>query len=383
MKKNIAYILIFIIILQLTVVNVKNNVHANEPENLFAKAALLMDAENGRVLFEKNGYEQMPMASTTKIMTCIYVIENSNLEDIVTISKKAASQPKVHLGAREGEKYKLKDLLYALMLESYNDTAVAIAEHVSGTVEQFCMEMTNKAKDIGAYNTSFRTPNGLDADEHYTTAYDLAMIAKYAITNQTFLEIINQKEYSFQEITKKRSFTISNKDAFLHLYEGAIGIKTGFTGKAGYCFVGAVKRDERTFISVVLGSGWPPNKSYKWKDTTKLMNFGVNEFNKKQLIDKNMNFDPIIVEDGITPVIQPYIDEDYSMLVGENEKITILVDLPDKLNAPIKLNQRIGALKLYVDDKQLRSIDIKAQEESRRINYPYILYEIVDKFLLK
>lgn len=187
---------------------------------LNARYALLMDATNRRVLFEKDGYEKVAMASTTKIMTLLVTLENANLDDIVTVSEYAASMPDVQLNMKKDEQYRLGDLVYSLMLESHNDTAVAIAEHVGGSVEGFAAMMNEKAKELGAYDTNFVTPNGLDAEKHYTTAYDLALISSYAIENETFLQIVQTPSYTFHEQTTGKSFTVNNKDRFLTSYEG-------------------------------------------------------------------------------------------------------------------------------------------------------------------
>lgn len=364
----------------------EGNIYSQHPEDttvkplqLNAKSALLMDADNSRVLYEKNGFNKMPMASTTKIMTCIYTLENGNLDDTVTISKNAANQPKVRLGVREGDEYKLRDLLYALMLESYNDCAVAIAEHVSGSVEQFCYDMSNKARDLGAHETNFETPNGLDSENHYTTGFDLALITKYAISNPQFIEIINCKSYTFPELKTGIDRTANNKNAFLHQYEGAIGVKTGFTGKAGYCFVGAVKQEDRTLISVVLASGWPPNKTFKWMDTSKLMNFGVKEFSPKAVVDSGMEFKNVNVEKGIVQSITPYINEDYNMLLGNHESLDTYVAMKPTMKAPITVNQVIGSLEIKVDNKLVKEIPIMAKEASDKINYPYCIKQIIMK----
>ncbi|MDF2540110.1 MAG: hypothetical protein K0S76_3131, partial [Herbinix sp.] len=246
--------------------------------SLHALSALLMDASNNRVLYEENGNNKMPMASTTKIMTCIVTLENADLQDIVTVSSYASSMPDVQLNIKKGDQFYLNDLLYSLMLESHNDVAVAIAEHVGGSVEGFATMMNDKARELGCESTNFVTPNGLDAQGHYTTAKDLAIIASYAIKNDKFIGITNSSTHSFQEIKKGRGYNVSNKNKFLYMMEGAIGVKTGFTGGAGYCFVGAIKRTDKTLISVVLGCGWPPNKSLKWSDTKELMSYGVNNY---------------------------------------------------------------------------------------------------------
>lgn len=203
----------------------ENDVNENE---INALSAILYDKVTGRVLWGKNAYEERAMASTTKIMTCIVALEQANLDDIITVSNLAVRAPEVKLHIKENEEYILEDLLYALMLVSSNDVAVAIAEGISGSVETYCDLMTAKAKEIGAMNTSYKTPNGLDAEGHYSTAYDLAIITKYALENEKFYDIINTSSYSFNELTKGKGFTVNNKNSFLNMYEGANGVKTGF-----------------------------------------------------------------------------------------------------------------------------------------------------------
>ena len=190
-----------------TIAHAGNNV-SSPPDNydLYAKSAILIDADTGRVLYEKNGYEKLSIASTTKIMTCIIALEYGNLKDVFTVSRYAASMPKVKLGVTSNEQYVLKDLLYALMLESDNDAAVVIAEGIGGSVENFASLMNQKARDLGCYNTNFVTPNGLDDENHYSTAYVLALIGRYAIKNPAFLEISNTASYSFCDANYKRNF---------------------------------------------------------------------------------------------------------------------------------------------------------------------------------
>lgn len=354
-----------------------------ELSRLYAKYALLMDATNRRVLYEKSGYEKAPMASTTKIMTLLVTLESANLDDVVTVSKYAASMPDVQLNIRANEQYRLGDLVYSLMLESHNDTAVAIAEHVGGSVEGFTAMMNEKAKEIGAYDTNFVTPNGLDAEGHYTTAYDLALISSYAIENKDFLKIIQTPSYSFHEQTTGRSFTVNNKDLFLTSYKGAIGIKTGFTGNAGYCFVGAVERGKKRFVSVVLASGWPPNKTYKWKDTTRLMNYGMNNYEQKKILKKDTRFQLIPVTDSIEgEPVTPYTKDSVSLLLKEGETVSFDVKLPSKLPAPVKQDETIGELVINVNDEVYQVVPLYSKEERTKITYEYILKNILARYFL-
>ena len=354
-----------------------------ELSKLNARYALLMDADNRRVLFEKSGYEKVPMASTTKIMTLIVALENANLEDLVTVSDYAASMPDVQLNMKKDEQYRLGDLVYSLMLESHNDTAVAIAEHVGGSVEGFATMMNEKAKGLGAYNTNFVTPNGLDADEHYTTAYDLALISSYAIENETFLKIIQTPSYTFHEQTTGKSFTVNNRDRFLTSYEGAIGIKTGFTRNAGYCFVGAVNRDGKHFVSVVLACGWPPHKTYKWKDTTNLMDYGVKQYNLKEILAAGTSFQQIPVMDSIEDApVTPYTKDSVSLLLREEEKVSFDVKLPKKLQAPVKEEQTIGEITIKINDEIYKIIPLYSKENRTKITYEYILKNILSQYFL-
>ncbi len=346
--------------------------------SLSAKAAALIDASNGRVLYEKNGEQELPMASTTKIMTCIVALENANLDDVVTISRYASSMPDVQLNIVAGEKFYLRDLLYSLMLESHNDTAVAIAEHVGGSVECFAMMMNAKAKELGCEHTNFVTPNGLDADEHYTTAVELSRIAAYAIKNQEFLKIINTPSWQFTEINKGRSFTVNNKDRFLSLYDGAIGIKTGFTGKAGYCFVGAVQKNNKTFISTVLGSGWPPHKTYKWTDTKALMDYGVKNYEMKQVFYADKKFDPIAVLKGKEKYVPLYYEGDISLLMRKGEKVHVEYTIPSWIKAPVMCDTEVGTAKYYIGDTLIGEVPILTKTSVEKIDFKYCFQKILD-----
>ncbi len=316
-------------------------VHGEELE-LYATAAVLMDADSGRVLYGKNEDAVMAMASTTKIMTCIVVLETVSQDDMLTVSAYAASMPKVKLYIQKGEQYTVRDLLYSLMLESHNDSAMALAEYVGKqflpselqekdtadyTAEEskmamaaFAARMNQKAAELGCWNTWFITPNGLDATEiivqedgstiqkeHCTTAGELARILCYCIKESpcrdAFLEITRTGSYSFS--SNGRTFSCTNHNVFLSMMEGALTGKTGFTNKAGYCYVGALERDGRTFVVALLACGWPNNKTYKWSDTRKLMQYGMDNYFYRSFMEEGVAFDesllkPIPVQNGQT-----------------------------------------------------------------------------------
>ncbi len=320
-------VLLTVVILFICVLPVRAE---NEPENLYARAAVLMDANSGRILFEKNGEERLPMASTTKIMTLLVTLENADLDGSVEVSAYAASMPDVQLGICEGERYRLFDLCYSLMLESHNDTAVAIAEHVGGSVEGFAALMNQKARDLGCYDTYFITPNGLDAEDetgvHSTTAEDLARIMRCCMENETFLTITQTSSWSFGDLDETRSFTVNNKNAFLNMMEGALTGKTGFTNGAGYCYVGALECDGKRLVAVVLACGWPNNKNWKWSDTTKLMNYGLSEFEQTTVGEDSLTLDSLPVTNGQNPEVNVDVElSQKSLLLSPDDEFSMEV----------------------------------------------------------
>lgn len=382
MKKYITFLCLFLLFF-LSPYHTIKTAAAERPSGLYAKAAILMDGKNQRVLFGKEEKTELPMASTTKIMTCLYTLEHGNLSDIVTFSETAASAPKVHLGAKAGSQFLLSDLLYALMLESYNDVAIAIAEHLSGSVEAFCQAMTEEARSYGCYQTSFETPNGLDSDKHYTTCYDLAILTCHALQNEDFRKIIQEPSYSIKEITEGQFYSLNNKNAFLSSYPNAIGVKTGFTNNAGYCFVGAVETDDRLLISVVLGCGWPPNRNYKWKDTKKLMDYGMENFQNITIsIDDDVPGQlPVLHGQAKICDIHP-LDSVTLLLNTEEETASCRTDLPSALNAPLREGDAIGTVTLSINDKEYRKYPITVSADVRRINYLWCLERLTQKYFI-
>lgn len=343
----------------------------DELSSLHAKAAILMDGDNQRVLFGKEEEKELPMASTTKIMTCLYAIEHGNLSDKVTFSQRAASAPKVRLGAKSGSQFLLSDLLYALMLESYNDVAIAIAEHIGSSVEQFCADMTQEARDYGCYHTSFETPNGLDSAKHYTTCHDLALLTCLALKNDNFCKIIMEQSFSIKELKNGHSYSLNNKNLFLTSYDGAIGVKTGYTNNAGYCFVGAVKKDGHYLISVVLGSGWYPNRRYKWEDTKKLMNYGMKNYSKKEISLSQGIPSKLSVKDGRKSTCTLSIPEPVSLYVSPTEKTKCIISLPASLSAPVQKGTAVGSVVLYIDSKPYRSYPIYTTQNIKKLTFSY------------
>ncbi len=372
-----------------------------EPDNLYAQSAVLMDADSGRVLFSKNGQQEKAMASTTKIMTCILALEYGKLDEQMEVSDYAASQPKVHLGVTAGQQFYLRDLLYSLMLESHNDSAVIIAENIGKSVEGFADMMNAKAEQLGCGNTYFITPNGLDAvDEkgtHHTTAEDLARIMKYCIMDSPqksmFLEITRAGSYQFTDCSGQRSYSCTNHNAFLQMMEGALSGKTGFTGDAGYCYVGSLRQGERTFIVALLACGWPNNKSYKWADTKKLMNYGLENYEYREIWQET---DPgnILVKNGAdneepfkTEIAVPLEtvgeEKELRMLLRKDEQIDIALHKEEILTAPVSKGQKVGEVTYMLNGEKIRAYDVVTTSGVYEKTFSWYFKTIFDLYFME
>lgn len=361
---------------------------------LYAQAAVLMDADSGRVLYGKNPEEVLPMASTTKIMTCILALEYGNTDEIVEASSYAVSMPKVKLHVKAGEKYRLNDLLYSLMLESHNDSAVVIAEAVGGSVENFAAMMNQKARDIGCFDTYFITPNGLDAvvnesgKTHSTTAADLARIMAYCVTESSekerFLEITRTISYDFTNAEGSRSFHCNNHNAFLGMMEEALSGKTGFTNNAGYCYVGAVESEGRVFTVALLACGWPNNRSYKWSDMKKLAVYGMERYQYRDIYEER-TFDDIPVRGGIagergTPYEEAFVSvaveqEEKSLprLLCEEDRVEVKTRVETVLDAPVAAGAKVGEVRYYLNGELIRSYGVYADSTVEEKTFFWIL----------
>ena len=369
---------------------------AEEPAELYALSAVLMDGESGRVLYEKDGERPLANASTTKVLTCIVALENSLGDDYVQVSQNAASQPEVKLGLRKGEQYYLEDLLYSLMLKSHNDTAVAIAEHCGGSVEGFARMLNRKAKQIGCKNTYFITPNGLDAEDengkHHTTAKDLALIMRYAVKNETFLHIAQTRDYTFSEITGKRTFSVHNANAFLDMRDGVLAGKTGYTSQAGYCYVCAWEKEGKTFIVSLLGCGWPNHKTYKWSDTEKLLDFGDYNY-EYETYWKEPQTGKILVTDGVedgqdigTKIylrgkcsVTAY-DREKEVLLKKGETVTCKIEIPQKVSAPVLKGEKLGRIAYYLDGKLIDFYPVYAEKSVEKISFKWYTEKVFHDF---
>lgn len=389
-KSLVCSFLIFFLFLQFGNLIAKAEEDKDEPKQLHAQSAVLMDADSGRVLYGKEENQIRPMASTTKIMTCILALEEMEKNQMVTISDYAAGQPKVHLGVQSQERYYLKDLLYSLMLESHNDSAVAIAEGIAGSVESFADRMNRKAKELGCNHTYFVTPNGLDdSDEegtHSTTARDLAMIMRYCMMQspmkEEFLEITQTRSYQFTDVDGKRNFTCTNHNAFLDMMEGALTGKTGFTADAGYCYVGGLRQNGKTFIVALLACGWPNHKSYKWEDTRALMEYGLNEYEYRN-VWQEVSIPDVFVTNGVrkqSPFesniqIEAHVDgkEDIPVLLRDDEQVKVQTEVESSVEAPVVKGETLGIVRYILEGEEIASYDVIADESIEKRTFKWCM----------
>ncbi len=372
-------------------------VKAEENLDMYSGSYALTDAITGRVLAGKEEMNPMANASTTKILTCIVTLENSDINEMVTISNNASTQPRVRLGMGEGEQYPLKDMLYGLMLESYNDCAVAIAEHVAGSEKGFAELMNKKAKKIGCQDTYFITPNGLDREDeisfHHTTAQDLCKIMAYCTwespMKDTFLQITQTRNYNGTANGNNYSFT--NHNAFLGQMEGVLTGKTGFTNKAGYCYVAALEKNGERYCIALLACGWPNNKTYKWHDARVLFEHGLENYDMKTVeldaLEERIFVDgyvgkPSFMNLNQTLELQVSANgREYQILLAEDEALEAEVVLYTDTELPIHKGQKLGVCNIYLEDMLIDSFDLMAQEKSDKWNLLEIIKLIFGKFL--
>lgn len=384
MKNYIVYLLVMIVV----ICGCPVPSSAAEEPKLYAKAAVLIDGDTGRVLYGKAPDEVLPMASTTKIMTLILALEYGTPDDVVTVSSYAAKMPDVKLGLRAGDQFVLHDLLYSMMLESHNDSACAVAEQVGGSVESFAQMMNQKAAEIGLHDTYFITPNGLDAEDavgvHSTTAEDLAKLMRYCVfvseEKEEFQEICQTRQYTFTSCDGTRQFTVYNKNALLDQMDGVLAGKTGFTGNAGYCYVAAVNVGEKHFIVALLACGWPHNKHYKWADTRALLAYGDANYEYREIELAGTQFSAVPVADGLEPTISGTCEGKLTVLLSDSETVQQRFVPESGLTAPVTRGDMVGTLQVSIGNTRLAGYPVYAAETVDKKNFSYYIGTVFDAF---
>lgn len=357
---------------------------------LNARAAVIYDRKTKEIIWGKNENEKKAMASTTKIMTAIVVLEKGNLSDVVTISKKAANTGGSRLKINTNDKISVLDLLYGLMLRSGNDAAVALAEYVGGSIEGFAKLMNKKAIEIGLKNTHFVTPHGLDNIEHYTTAYELAVLTDYAMQNEKFSKIVNTKNTTISINGVARN--IYNTNELLGTLNGVNGVKTGFTNNAGRCLVTSCTRNGNQIITVVLGCD---AKKYRTSDSIKLIEYAFKNYTRVNIEEKvkiefekwkQINGKRIYISKGeksdVNLELKEITKKEIPVKIGEENNIQVEINAIYEYEAPLEKQSKIGNILIKKDEEIIESVDIVCLERIEKKNTLTYLKELIAAIFL-
>lgn len=340
---------------------------------LNASSAVLIEASTGRVLFEKNAYKTCAMASTTKIMTAMVAILNSNLEDVVTVSKHAAATTGSTIHLQVGEQMKVSELLYGLMLSSGNDAAVALAEHIAGSEEAYVEMMNEKAVSLGLTNTHFATVHGLDHEQHYSTAYDMAILASECMKNETFRTIVSTAETFISQRT------LHNTNDLLFTYAGATGIKTGFTNNAGRCLVSSAKRNGMEVIAVVLGC---ESKTARFSDSRKLLDYAFDQYEMTTVLEEGEIITSMDLIKGKKESVDLLCSDTVTLPMAEQEKSEYKVHIVAQQiqEAPCKQGEPIGTLYISCGDSTIATCQLVVAETVERKGFGDFWQEVLQAF---
>ena len=348
------------------------NINTVKASNL-AKSIIVIEETTNRILYENNAYSKLPMASTTKIMTAITVIDNcNNLDEIVTIPKKACDIEGSSIYLQAGEKLSVKELLYGLMLRSGNDCAVALALHTGKSIEGFSKMMNEKAQNLNAFDSHFVNPHGLHNNEHYTTAYDLALISSYAMKNDLFREIVKTKRIEIPCTTRDYGRVLYNKNKMLTKYDGATGIKTGYTKQAGRCLVSSAKRDGMELICVVLNCG------PMWEVSMQYMDKIFDSYHLETFLQPFTYWGEVVVAKRKDKAGY-YTKEPFNYPINKDDenKIFVRIEIPDLLYTPFKKDKEIGKIKYYYENELIFSAKVYTIIGMDNLTY----FEALDKVI--
>ena len=347
-----------------------------------AKSAILVETSTGKIIYEKNKDEKRSPASMTKMMTLLLTMEalengNVKLDDKVHISKKAASMGGTQLFIEEGSDVELLTLLKGMGIGSANDAAVAVAEYIGGTEENFVNMMNKRAKELGCKNTSFKNPHGLDEDGHYTTAYDMSLIARELLKYPLILKITSTYEENINVSGENHWLVNTNK--LVRFYAGIDGLKTGYTSKAMYCLAATMEKNNMRLLSIVMGENNNDNRS---SDTIAMMEYGFSMYGSKNILNKNEFEETMVVKNATNREVKYYLDKDVNLIVNKNDKnvkYTIDKKIYD-VKAPLKKNSIVGELKLKYDNK-IYKYNLIVKEDIKKASYMKVLSNILEDLI--
>lgn len=365
--KSLAFFTLYLLAVQVTLfplLPASARAASLSPPALVAKAAVLMDAETGAVLAAQNADEKLPIASTTKIMTALLALERGKLDDRITISEEAAYQEGSSMYTSPGETYTLEELLYGLLLNSGNDAAWAIAEHIAGSVPAFVEAMNQRARELGATNTHFSNPSGLPDPDHYSTARDMALITKAALARPDFRRIVSTKAQKIPWPVKGEEKLLVNHNRLLWNYEGADGVKTGYTNEARQCLVASATRDGQSLIAVVLRS----EGNSVWTDAERLLDYGFANFTTRTLVRAGESFGEVKVKGGEVENVAVQAARGLTVTVPKEEsnRLERSVELTDELTAPVAAGREVGEVIFTLDGEEVGRVPLVAAADVAR-----------------
>jgi len=343
---------------------------ANTPY-ITAKGAILIEASSGKILYERNSHKSLYPASTTKVITAILGLELGNMEEVATISKNAANVGEASIYLRENQQVYLNDLIKGALIKSGNDASYAIGEHIAGNERIFLMIMNKKAAIIGAINTSFHNTNGLPNERHLSSAHDLALIARYAMSNELFAQYVQIKEYRLEFVSGEVR-NIKNTNRLLQNYPYATGIKTGTTRAAGQCLIASAQRDGKELIAVVLGS------NARYADVINLFEYGFHNWNIYTL-SKDTPIGEIEVRNGHEDLLNLYPACSITEIYPKNSNFIVKKNIPEYIVAPVLEGTELGMLEIYLDDIKIQTIPIVAGTDIKRLSIIEKLQRIFSK----
>ncbi len=343
-------------------------------------SALLMDQATGTVLFEQNADEKRAPASVTKVMTMLLIMEALDsgkiaLTDPVTVSAEAAGMGGSQVYLKEGETMTVDEMLKCIAVVSANDCCVAMAEMIAGSLSSFIDEMNNRAAQLGMTNTHFNSCTGLDTADHYTTARDIALMSRELMKHP---EITNYTTI-WMDTVRNGAFSLSNTNKLIRFYDGATGLKTGFTSDAGYCLSATATRDSLSLIAVVMGG---ETSDQRFESAKTLLNFGFSQYS---LFDQALPAPaPVTVIKGIEPSAQPVLPGSPSFLIpkGTENRVSYTVELPDSVLAPVEPNQKLGTVTYTLNGEILGTYDLFAEKEIPRITFSHLFKEWIQYFFI-
>ncbi len=346
-----------------------------------SKSHILMDAMSGKILSEKNADEKMPPASITKIMTMLLTVEaidNGAIDetDIVTVSKNAAIKTGSHVFLSEGEKISVNELLKCVAVASGNDASIALAEYIAGTHDEFVKQMNSRAKELGMTNTNFVNCNGLDAENHYSTARDIAYMTNELLKHDRIFKYTT----IWMDTIRNGEFGLSNTNKLIRFYEGANGMKTGSTSVAGCCLSATAKRGDLQLTAVILNA---PTSKDRFADASDLLNYGFNNFENVKFCDKNQVFKYAKINNGVTKIVKLVHQNTVCTTLPKSEKNNVkkTIELPEIINAPVKKGDVVGKIKYSVNNEDISTVNIVADEDVKETDFLYLFLHIIKGYL--